>query len=411
MTAPDVQDAVGTDRVLPRLPGRVTFVVAAGSLLCVFVAAGSPISLFNLYRHHGLSGAVIASAAVLYFVAAAFSLLVLGRLSDHLGRRPVAIVAVLSSAAGTLLLTQVDGPQPLLLGRVFQGLACGAASGTLGAFVVDTAPARPRWLPALVVGSAPMLGIPVGAVGAGVLVEYAPAPRVLAYLIVSAALVLGAALLLAAPESIRRRPGAIRSLLPRFVVPAGSGRLMFAAGSAYVATWAVGGFFQAFGPTVAEQQLGSANAVVAAAVFASIMILNPLGGPLGGGLSPTAGLRIGIAAYLAAIAGVLLALEFSATVPFFLAALLAGIAQGVISTGGNRALLAATDSDERAGLLSTLFLISYCGAALPGLVAGQVADHLSVVQIALGYVLLGSLGCLAAFIGAPPGRRRSRCCG
>jgi MFS family permease len=394
------QTSAPVDRAGRGLPRGVTFAAAAGSLLFVFVAAGSPIPLFNLYRQDGVSGAVIATAAVLYFVAAAFSLLVLGRLSDHVGRRPVAVVALLGSAAGTLLLTRVHGPQPLLLGRVLQGLACGAASGSLGAFVVDTAPARPRWLSALIVGSAPMLGIPIGALGAGALVEYGPAPRVLAYLIASAALVLGALLLLTASDTIQGRPGALRSLVPRLVVPVNAGRLLFAAGSAYVATWAIGGFFQAFGPTVAEEQLGSSNAVVAAAVFASIMILNPLGGPLGGRLSPIAGLRIGIAGYLVAIAGVLLALKFAAPVPLIAAALVAGAAQGVIATGGNRALLAAAAPDERAGLLSTIFLISYCGAALPGLVAGRVADHLSVVQIALGYVLLGALGCLVALIGS-----------
>jgi len=49
---------------------------------------------------------------------------------------------------------------------------------------------------------------------------------------------------------------------------------------------------------------------------------------------------------------------------------------------------------ERAGLLSAIYLISYGGAALPGLVAGQLSRALSLFDIALGYGALAALACL-----------------
>ena len=117
----------------------------------------------------------------------------------------------------------------------------------------------------------------------------------LIYEIVTTVLVVCAVLMAMSPETMPRRRGAAASLRPRLQVPAGSGRLLLAAGAAFVATWSLGGFYQAFGPSVATEQLGTTNPVVAAGVFASVMVLNPIGGPLSGRLAPATGLRAGSA--------------------------------------------------------------------------------------------------------------------
>jgi len=78
-----------------RLPIRVGFVVASVALVLVFAVAGSPIPLFNTYRAtNGISNVDLGMVSVGNFLAAAISLLVFGRISNHLGRRPVAIAAL-----------------------------------------------------------------------------------------------------------------------------------------------------------------------------------------------------------------------------------------------------------------------------------------------------------------------------
>ena len=85
--------------------------------MLVFVAAGSPIPLYNTYRaQNGLTNGDLAVATAVYLVAAAVSLLVLGRLSDHLGRRAVGLGALISSALGLLVLLGVDGLPHLAAG-------------------------------------------------------------------------------------------------------------------------------------------------------------------------------------------------------------------------------------------------------------------------------------------------------
>src|SRR4051812_11923274 len=185
-----------------RLPAHVAFMVAAFAFVFVFVAAGTPIPLYNIYRaEDGITNADLGWVSVGYFVAAATSLLVLGRLSNHLGRRPVAIAALASAVLSCLILISMRGALPLLGARVLQGLACGLGSTALGSYVVDSAPARPPWLAAMVTSSAPMVGIPVGALISGALAEYGSAPTTLVYEIVATVLAICVALVAISPET------------------------------------------------------------------------------------------------------------------------------------------------------------------------------------------------------------------
>src|SRR3954462_13470563 len=190
-------------RRIPRLPLSAAFVVAACSLVFVFAAAGTPIPLYNTYRAEaGITNADLGWVSVGYFVAAATSLLALGRLSDHLGRRPVAIAALASAALSCLILIGMRGMLPLLIARILQGLACGLGPTALGSYVVDSAPARPSWLPAVITGSAPMVGIPIGALACGALAEDVPAPRTLIYEIVATVLAICMVLVAFGPETM-----------------------------------------------------------------------------------------------------------------------------------------------------------------------------------------------------------------
>jgi MFS family permease len=209
-----------------------------------------------------------------------------------------------------------------------------------------------------------------------------------------------AVLMAMSPETMARSRGALASLRPRLQAPAGSARLVIAAGAAAVATWSLGGFYQAFGPSVVAEHLGTTNPLVAAAVFASVMVLNPLGGPLAGRLPPATALRAGMAVFVLALVGIMASLYTSAIVPFIAASLVVGVAQGAASTGGIRALLASARQEERAGLLSTVYLVSYSGAAIPGMIAGKLTSTFDLVQIALGYAALGIVASAVAAIAA-----------
>lgn len=385
-----------------RLSARASFPVVVVALLLVFIGSGTPIPLYATYRREfAVSSADLAVTTVVYLAVTAAALLLLGRLSDVLGRRPVAIAAVVCAALGLVALERVDGLGPLLAGRVLQGLACGTATSALGTYAVESAPARPAWAGPVVAANGPAFAIPFGALVSGVLVQYAPAPRHLGYLLVVVGLTGCAALLAFCRETVRRPRAGLRTavgsaLRPRVHLPAGRAPTVVAISGGLVATWSLSGFFQAFSPAVTVDRLGSTSALLAAVVFASIVVLSPLGGALGARLDAVRALAVGMVVFGGAAVGVVVAVHASTTAPLLVAALVGGVALGAVGGAGMRLMLADAEPEQRAGIIATVYLISYSGAAVPGLVGGQLSRSWDVPRLATGY---GALVLVAVAIG------------
>jgi MFS family permease len=375
------------------------FVTAIASLVAVFAASGSPIPLYERYRTAAhLTTLDLAIAAMSYFVAVMFALLTCGRLSDYVGRRVVGLAAVTLAAAGCLSLLHVSGLGLLLVGRILHGLACGLASSALVTYIVDLAPTHPRWLATTAPASAPLVGLTLGSLGSGALAEHGPAPEQSAYLAVTVLLALCAGLLIMSPDSVQPHPGAVASLRPRLAVPRAVRPLLPAATAVFCATWALGGFYQAFSPTISAQYLGSRDTLLAGTVFASFMLPYPIGGALAHRFSSRTAQLVGIVGFAAAVVGVVFGLHTGAVLTVVLSGVVAGVCQGAAFTGSLRALLGSTSASERAGVMSTVYLISYTGAAAPSLAAGRLSMSFDLDQIALGYAALAVIAVVVVLI-------------
>ncbi|MCO1660544.1 MFS transporter [Pseudonocardia humida] len=87
---------------------RLAFAAAVVSPVAAFAAVGSTIPLFNIYRaEDGFTNAGISMTVVAYSAATLTTLLVLGRLSNHLGRRPTSIASLVLLVLGCVLLLNV----------------------------------------------------------------------------------------------------------------------------------------------------------------------------------------------------------------------------------------------------------------------------------------------------------------
>lgn len=387
------------DPPIPRL--RLAFVSAIISLAAAFAASASPIPLFNTYRaEDGLSNAGIALAVVAYFVGTITALLVLGRLSGHIGRRPAAIATLVLLGAGAAMLLDVQSIFSLVVGRMLMGLGAGLASSGLTSYIVDAAPTTPVWLASVASSQAPMLGLTVGAVGSGALVEYAPWPRTLVYLVVMVMLAGCAVLIAVSPETAPRRPGAWASLRPRVHVPARARHLVPVAAVVFLATWAMGAFYQGFVPALTVDQLGTRNALVIGLVFAAYMAPSVLGAPLGGRFSPAAAQRLGMSIFLAGMVSIVAALATGGLSLFIAASLIAGAGQGIAVSASIRGLLHGSSVIDRAPIFAAVYLLSYTGAAIPSLVSGQLSHSFSLFQITFGYATLAAVATVVTLVAA-----------
>lgn len=372
---------------------RMAFVSSVVSLMAAFAAAGSAIPLFNLYRaQDGFTNADISMAIVSYSAATLTTLLVLGRLSSYLGRRPTSIAGLVLLLVGCLLLLDVHAVGILVLSRLLMGVGAGLASSSLSAYIIDTAPTQPPWLTPVASSQTVMLGLAVGTVTSGALVQFAPWPRQLIFLVVITLLLISVALLAFSPETVYRRPGAWQSLAPRVQVPTRIRSLVPVAAAVLLATWAAGAFYQAFVPALVENQLHTNSPLIVGVVFAAYMGSSVLGAPLNARFTAATAQRTSMIAFFAGMAGLVGAIATGSLMLFVVSTLVSGASQGVAISATTRSLLYGSHAADRAPTFSVIYLLSYSGATIPALIAGQLSEGMSLPQIAIGYSALAFAG-------------------
>jgi MFS family permease len=384
--------------------GRLSRPAAFGAITAIFVlfaaASSAPSPLYVVYQQEwGFSATTLTVVFAVYVLALIGSLVVVGALSDHVGRRPVLAAAIALEAVALVLFITAGDVTVLLAARVAQGIATGAALTTLGATLVDLNPPHSPGRAGVVNGVAPVGGLALGALGCGALVQYAPAPTHLVFALLLLGMGLAGIVVARMPETSARRPGGLASLAPRLGVPARLRRDVYALLPILVASWALGGLYLSLGPSVAASLFGLSSHLIGGlvvtllcgtgAVTAFALRAWPAQRVLGTGAVL---LTAGTALTLAGVQGHAVALAGAGTV-------LAGIGFGAsaLACFGTLARLAAPE--ERGELFSVAYVIAYLAFSLPAVLAGFASTyaglHATALVYGLGVVAL-SLTALAA---------------
>src|SRR6266853_5783384 len=123
---------------------RAASLYLLASITASYLASSSaPTPLYPIYQAEwGFSTTAISFVFGIYAIAVLGALLLAGRLSDHVGRRPVVLGATAIQAATMFVFAFADGLPDLIAARVIQGLATGAAIAAVGAGMLDMDKAR-----------------------------------------------------------------------------------------------------------------------------------------------------------------------------------------------------------------------------------------------------------------------------
>jgi hypothetical protein len=359
-----------------------TFVAA---LMALMIAAGAPTPLYGVYAERiGFSSVTLTVIFAIYVVALLATLLVVGSLSDHVGRRPVLLAALALEVVSLATFVPARSVALLILARSVQGVATGAALGALGAAMLDTQ--RPgSQLGTLFNSVVPPLGLAIGALGAGALVEYAPDPTRIVFWALIAAMVVTFVGLLMIPEPGLRRPGALASLRPDVRVTAAVRPAFVAAAPVFVGTWAVGGIYLSLGPSVAAAVFGLTNHLAGGFVVATVTASGALSAYLTRATAPDRAARIGSALLISGLVLAVVGIVFAATPAFLLGSVVTGLGFGPSFTGALRSVMSLVGADTRAATLSAVLTVSYLGFSVPAILAGWAATEVGLRRAAIGY--------------------------
>lgn len=370
-------------KAMRTLPPRLAFLLQASLTLTYLAGSSAPTPLYAVYRAQWhFSTTMLTAVFGVYAIAVLASLLVVGRLSDHVGRRPVLLAATLMQPVAMAIFATASGLDELLLARVVQGLSAGAALAAVGAGLLDLDRARGATANAV----APMTGTAVGGLLGGAMVQYLPAPTHLVYAVLAVVFLAQAILVHFMAETAPMRQGALASLRPQLHVPPKARRAVLFAAPTLVAVWALAGFYGSLGPTLLRGLTGSNSVLlggVALFLLAGAGAVTVLSTQR---LTPHALTATGAAAMFFGLGLVLAALHAHALSLFLAGTVVAGAGFGAGFQGALRSVVALIEAHERAGVVSVLFVISYLALGLPAVAAGyDVARHGQIVPTAAEY--------------------------
>ena len=369
--------------------------VVAGALGVTMLGTTLPTPLYALYEDawgfSTLTGTLIFSAYALGVVAA---LLLLGRTSDVIGRKPVLLLGIACASASDAVFLSAHGVSLLVVGRLLSGVSAGTFTGTATAALVDLSPATAQDRATLVATVASMGGLALGPLVAGQLAGLTSAPLVLPYVVHLGLVALAALGLGTVPETVPRSGrGPVQR--PRLGVPAEMRRVFARLALPGFAGFGVLGLFASVGPTYLHQLLRLSGPGLTGGATSVVFAASRGGQVASVRLPRRSALGVGSVALVGGLGLLALALV-APSLPLVLAAgCVAGVGQGITFRVGLTQLNERAPETRRAEVASAFFAVMYAGISLPVVAVGLGADAWGLRATGVIFCLAMAVLCLA----------------
>lgn len=379
---------------------RTRLGLAVVVMATLLVGANLATPLYPLIRADlGLSAFDTTAAFAAYVFTLVAGLLLVGHWSDHIGRRAALVLAVLTGVLGAAVFGTATSLPMLVLGRCLQGAAVACATGASSAALRDLLPRRPEWASRFtLVASAG--GVAAGPIVGGLL-SLLPEPTRLPfglYAVFLGLLLIPLVLLDARPASQPAKPvRPLSALKPRRPAVSRTARRAFwSAAIVGFLSFAVFGFSLSLAPTYLTDMAGEFSrplvglfsGLVLAASAASQLFPQNSSRPTKPGVFGLFVMAGGVA--LIPVAGGV------GSVPLLIAALvIAGAGQGVAFRTVFNAVAQQVEGSQHAQIISTVYVITYLGSAVPVLGLGLAADTLGVAAAVAVFAVAVAAACVA----------------
>ena len=361
-----------------RLSPPLDFVLVAGIIALALFASATPSPLYADYAASwNFSTPVLTAVYAVYALGVLAALLLIGRLSDEIGRRPVLIGALVALLFATVLYMVAQSVEWLFAARGLQGLATGAALAAAGAAMLDLHPRGDAVHAGLVNGVGSALGIGLGAAVSSVLVQEAPDPRVTPFVLVFVLFAVALGGTLALRESVVRT-GRLRVRPQRPQVPASIRPAFVLASMGVIASWSIAGLYLALAPSLAGELFDSHSHLAGGAAVLALAGPGGLAQLAFHKLAPRTAMGGGSLVLAAGMAGTVASLSADSAALFLIASGVTGAGFGVAFMGAIRLVSTAAPPDQRAAVMSAFYVVAYLALSIPTVIAGLAVPGLGI---------------------------------
>jgi len=383
-------DTFGLERLRGRIELSATTATAAIAALIGVLFGGSTLvtPLYIMYKQvFGFSQISLTLIYAVYVIGNICGLLLFGRLSDQVGRRPVAAAGIGLMIIGALVFLFARGIGALYLGRILSGLAVSIGAGTGTAWLADLIDEESKSRATVIASSANFIGVGVAALISGVLAEYLPWPLHLPFIVYLLALIAVAALVLMVPETVTLPRPCLKdlSIRPRASVPSEIRAEFVAPAVTGFGSMALVGFYAALAPSLLADQLHVTNHAIAGAIFLELAVFVAGAIYVTRSLSSRSTMLLALALMPPSVALIVAAQLLASMALLILATAVCAIAAGLGYRGSLQVTNQIAPQDRRAEIVSSYFICVFAGNALPVNGVGVISTFAGAMAASLAF--------------------------
>ena len=390
-----------------RLGRRASYWTAALVITLCLWGSGAPSLLYPVYAAAWhLTPTVTTTVFAAYPLALVVMLFVAGGISDRIGRRATMLVGMVTMALSVVAFLVASDLTWLYVGRVLQGAATGLSLSAAGAALVDNdtrnSPVRVSSTTTL----ANAAGLTLASIVTGALLQYAPLPRHLTFVVLLALVATAIVLVALMPAAAASSGGGWK--FQRISVPPELRRLYLVAAVPVSVVFSVGALLLSLGALMVRELIHNSNAFVAGIILSVLTISLALTGRLLRNLAPHTSITLGSLLAAAALGLLQLTATTGSLTLFLLTGVVGGVAYALSFAGGLRLINHAAPAAHRSSLLAALYLAAYASQGVIAVLAGLFTTaHGLHKALDLFVPILVVAAALSVALGHLDSRRRS----
>ena len=380
-----------------------SFAAVAYTMAIVLASSNLLTPLYATYqRMFHFSPLTLTLIFATYVITLIPALLLCGPLADAIGRRPLLLAALLSTVVASLLLAIAPATSWLFAARAFQGLGVGMLSGAGWAALIELGGDTKR--AALVTSVTVTGGAAAGALLAGILAQYAPAPLVLPFLVSIGLLVLA---MLGVGSMVEPLPGAERRPWRPHLPQLPPARWSFLLATAVFA-FAVGvnALFLTLIPSFVTTLLHISNLAFAVVPVALYFGLGALAEILLRKQPARRSAVMGLLLLICGLTAILFTGPTQSITLLLMGAVFGGIGQGLAFLGSLALADALMPPDQRGSISATYYALVYLSFGATAIGVGWLATFLDLNRaVQVFAVVIGSLCIITIALLLRPSRK------
>ncbi|HUZ80214.1 MAG TPA: MFS transporter [Thermoplasmata archaeon] len=344
-------------------------------------AAAVPTPLYPIYEQQfGFSSGILGLVFGAYTAGVLLTLFFVAPQAERVGRRRMLYLGMILTAVGAAGFAFAPGVVWLGLARVISGMGVGVTTSVATAAMSDLEPYRDQHHVARVAVAANFGGFAIGVVLSGFLVEYAPYPMELVYLLPVLASLIGLFAVYVTPETAAALGSNLRIQIQRISVPPTLRRWFWVAAGGVAACYSIYGLFAALMPSYLRSDLGISSPLAAGAFVALMFGMAAATQLATAQIHDRRALLVGFPVLLGALVALVLILPLTLWTLMALVSAGLGVSVGLTFMGSVTLIDRVTPEERRGEILAGFYCAAYLALSIPTIGVAEASEAIGLTH-------------------------------